>query len=119
MLQGRRVWTPNWKLYVVGIFARWIRCVDRRGRQQYVVRIDVLCEPVVQIRLHVLRRITDEVEYAVALEAVIVDTAAGADDEGFCSPGDVPCDTETRSPLRSTVLLQVLVDALAALKQCR
>ncbi len=31
-------------------------------------------------------------------------------------PGYVPCHAETRPPLRSTVVLQVLVDALAGLE---
>ena len=88
--------------------------VQVRRSKQHVARVDVLREAVVQRRLNRLGRIADEVEHAVALEAVVVDAAAGADHDVLLA-GDIPRDAETRAPLRAAVLLQILVDALASL----
>ena len=92
-----------------------IGCVDRRWSKEDIVRIDVLSKTVRQSRLNVLRRIADEVEHAVALEAVIVDSGAGSDDQALV-PCDIPCHAEPRAPLRSAVVLQVLVNSLPGLK---
>src|ERR1022692_2949024 len=59
-------------------------------------------------------RVGNRVERAVALYAVIIDSAAGADHE-ILFAGDVPGNSEAGTPLQTAVLGQVLIDTSAGL----
>ncbi len=71
------------------------------------MRVDIFCVAVVELRLDSERRIANQVEDAVALEAVVVNTAAGANHEPLRS-SHVPCNAKTRSPERGGAILQIL-----------
>jgi hypothetical protein len=90
----------------VGSAASSVGGPKEAGRRVYVLR-----ETVGQRGLNGLRRIPDEVEHPVALEAIVNKTTAGADHHPRIAE-HVPCDTEPRSPLIAPVFAEVLVDAL-------
>ena len=107
MFSGRRYCRLIWYWYVVGMFPVGSAMATLGRSEQNVLGIDGGDQVLVEGRADGFRRIGDGVENAVALDAVIVDAAAGAQHDVLFA-GDVPGDAETRTPLQAAVLEEVL-----------
>src|SRR2546423_15368532 len=79
-----------------------------------MLRIDRRYEILRQRWRDCLWRISDRVENSIALNAVIVDSCASPNHK-TPSACDIPGNAESRTPLRPTVLEEILIDAGAGL----
>src|SRR3954462_13744307 len=89
-------------------FAGRVRCIQLQRCKQDVVRVYVSGIPIQKLRIETIRRAANQVEDAVALITVVVDTAPGSDDEILLT-GYIPSNAEAWTPLRSPVGLEILI----------
>src|SRR5207245_11537147 len=76
--------------------------------QQDVLWVYILGKSVGEGGLHRLRRVPNEVEHPIALEAVVEHAAAGTNNDSL-SARDIPGHAKAWTPLNPAILLEVLV----------
>src|SRR5215471_2850578 len=105
---GQRALNPERVIVRGRYLAVGIQSVKRRRRQQRAGRIDVFHETEIQGWRYGFRWISNHVEDSISLITIVESSTADAEDKIVAS-GNVPGQTETRSPYRRWIGHQIFV----------